>query len=103
MYPVIYPSYRYATHPGRDREAAGLPVGQRGRGSPACTGTQGNGVYDNDNTDSTQNNKALSVIGWNIQNYPKHSQTNSDLKDIINQLDVDIIAFQEIENNQAFN
>ena len=68
-----------------------------------CTGTQGNGVYDNDNTDSTQNNKALSVIGWNVQNYPKHSQTNSDLKDIINQLDVDIIALQEIENNQAFN
>mgnify|MGYP001161432888 FL=1 len=41
----------------------------------------------------------LDIITWNIQNYPKHSNTNTYLIDIINNLEeIDIIALQEIEN-----
>ena len=46
----------------------------------------------------------LNIITWNIENYPKHSQTNSYLQNIINNyLDIDIIALQEIENSDSFN
>ena len=44
----------------------------------------------------------LNIITWNIENYPKHSQTNSYLQNIINNyLDIDIIALQEIENSDS--
>ena len=46
---------------------------------------------------------SLDILTWNVQNYPKHNQTNSYLSDIIDQTQVDIIAFQEIENQSAFN
>ena len=45
----------------------------------------------------------LDIITWNVENYPKHNQTNSHLIEIINEIDVDILAFQEIANNNAFN
>ena len=47
--------------------------------------------------------ESLDFMTWNVENYPKHSQTNSYMEDIINQINVDIIAFQEIENSTAFN
>ena len=47
-------------------------------------------------------NESLDFMTWNVQNYPKHSQTNSYMEDIIGQINVDIIAFQEIESASAF-
>jgi len=47
--------------------------------------------------------QSLDVMTWNVENYPKHTQTNSYLIDIINQINIDIISFQEIENQNAFN
>ncbi len=45
----------------------------------------------------------LDIISWNVEQYPKHSQTNSYLTDIIDEINVDIIAFQEITNTASFN
>ena len=47
--------------------------------------------------------QSLDVMTWNVENYPKHNQTNSYLIDVINQINIDIIAFQEIESQNAFN
>jgi exonuclease III len=47
--------------------------------------------------------QSLDVMTWNVENYPKHSQTNAYLIDIINQINIDIIAFQEIESQNDFN
>ncbi len=47
--------------------------------------------------------QSLDVMTWNVENYPKHNQTNSYLIDIIDQINVDIIAFQEIESENSFN
>ena len=46
--------------------------------------------------------ESLDIMTWNVQNYPKHNQTNSYMVDIINQINVDIIAFQEIESQNSF-
>ena len=46
--------------------------------------------------------ESLDVMTWNVQNYPKHSQTNSYINDIIEQINIDIIAFQEIEDEDDF-
>ena len=45
----------------------------------------------------------LDVITWNIENFPKEDQTINYVSRIINDMNVDIIALQEIENQQAFN
>ena len=42
--------------------------------------------------------ESLDFLTWNVEHYPKHSSTNSHLVEIIGDIDVDIIAFQEIEN-----
>jgi exonuclease III len=47
--------------------------------------------------------ESLDFMTWNVQNYPKHNQTNSYMEDIISQINVDIIAFQEIESSSSFN
>ena len=47
--------------------------------------------------------ESLDFMTWNVQNYPKHNQTNSYMEDIISQINIDIIAFQEIENLSSFN
>ena len=47
--------------------------------------------------------ESLDFMTWNVQNYPKHSSTNSYMQDIINQINIDIIAFQEIESSSSFN
>ena len=46
---------------------------------------------------------SLDILTWNVEHYPKHNQTNTYLEDIITQIDIDIIALQEIENQNAFN
>lgn len=51
-----------------------------------------------DNSSVNQNN--LDIITWNIEHYPKHSNTNLYLEDIINSIEgLDIIALQEIESS----
>ena len=47
--------------------------------------------------------QSLDFMTWNVENYPKHNQTNSYMIDIINQINIDIIAFQEIESQNSFN
>ena len=46
---------------------------------------------------------SIDILTWNVQNYPKHSQTNNYISEIIYQTEVDVIAFQEIENQGSFN
>ncbi len=48
-------------------------------------------------TDST-----LDIITWNIEGFPKHSSTVDYLVELINMMDVDIIALQEIESASEF-
>ena len=45
----------------------------------------------------------LDIISWNVEQYPKHSQTNYHLTSIINEINVDVIAFQEITSTASFN
>jgi len=47
-------------------------------------------------------NESLDFMTWNVQNYPKSNQTNAYMEDIINDINIDIIAFQEIESLSAF-
>ena len=47
--------------------------------------------------------QSLDIMTWNVENYPKHNQTTSYMVDIINQINVDVIAFQEIESQNSFN
>ena len=46
--------------------------------------------------------QTLDIITWNIKNYPKNNLTNYYVNEIIDSLDVDIIALQEIEDNDYF-
>tara|TARA_B110000014_G_scaffold51376_1_gene34330 strand:- start:4316 stop:5188 length:873 start_codon:yes stop_codon:yes gene_type:complete len=52
-------------------------------------------MFGNDNT--------IDVITWNIENFPKDNQTINYVSKIINDMNIDIIALQEIENQQDFN
>lgn len=45
----------------------------------------------------------LDVITWNIENFPKTELTVDYLVDIITNINVDVIAIQEIEDEVAFN
>ena len=47
--------------------------------------------------------ESLDVITWNIENFPKHSNTITYVTEIINDINVDIIALQEIADQNAFN
>ena len=56
-------------------------------------------IIDSEN-DSSSNPNNLDIVTWNIEHYPKHSNTNNYLESIINNLEgVDIIALQEIESS----
>jgi endonuclease/exonuclease/phosphatase family metal-dependent hydrolase len=46
--------------------------------------------------------QSLDIITWNIEHFPKNNQTVSYVTEIINDINVDIIALQEIENQSAF-
>ena len=48
-------------------------------------------------------NQTLDLITWNIENFPKNNLTNLYVKQIIDSLNVDIIAMQEITDMQSFN
>ena len=52
-------------------------------------------MFGSDNT--------IDVITWNIENFPKDNQTINYVSKIINDMNIDIIALQEIENQQDFN
>ena len=55
-------------------------------------------------TGGSNNINNLDVITWNLQNFPKNSQTQSQLVALINQLEgIDIIALQEIESSIHLN
>ena len=46
----------------------------------------------------------LDIITWNIEHFPKNGQTTIDyVTDIIENLDADIIAIQEVSNTSSFN
>lgn len=45
----------------------------------------------------------LDLVTWNIENFPKNNLTNMYVRQIIDSLDVDIIALQEIVDVQNFN
>ena len=48
--------------------------------------------------------ETLDIVTWNIQNFPKNGNVTIDaISQIIQDLNVDIIALQEIEGNIAFN
>ena len=46
--------------------------------------------------------QSLDFMTWNVEHYPKHNQTNSYMEEVISQINVDIIAFQEIESLSSF-
>ena len=48
-------------------------------------------------TDST-----LDILSWNIETFPKHDSTVDYLVDIIDSINVDIIAMQEISDKTKF-
>ena len=50
-------------------------------------------------TDPFGSDSTLDIITWNVEHYPKHASTIDSLKKLIEILDVDIIAFQEVESN----
>lgn len=56
------------------------------------------GQYASVGTDST-----IDVMTWNIENFPKESGTVAEVQQIISDLDVDVIAVQEIADEAAFN
>ena len=58
---------------------------------------------NNNNSISFGDFETLDVLTWNIENFPKHAQTINYVSDIINDINVDIIALQEIEDQQEFN
>lgn len=43
------------------------------------------------------------IATWNIEHFPKSGYTVNTLKSLIGQLDIDLIAVQEIENRNSFN
>ena len=58
---------------------------------------------DDTTTNSTTaiNPENLNIITWNIESFPKTNQTIGYVTQIINSLDVDIIALQEITNQSS--
>jgi len=53
------------------------------------------------NSTTTINPENLNIITWNIESFPKTNQTIGYITQIINSLDVDIIALQEITNQSS--
>ena len=45
----------------------------------------------------------LDIMTWNIEHFPKHNNTVEYVTEIINDINIDIIALQEIENQNEFN
>lgn len=60
-----------------------------------------NSIFNN-SINFSGNSSTLDIITWNIENYPKNNLTNYYVEEIIDSLNVDFIALQEISNNEAF-
>ena len=60
------------------------------------------GSIFNNSINFSGDESTLDVITWNIENYPKNDFTNYYVKEIIDSLNIDFIALQEISNNEAF-
>ena len=62
----------------------------------SCADNTVNSSNDNDTT----NKDNLDIMTWNIEHYPKHSETNTYLNNLLTQFNgIDIIALQEIESS----
>ncbi len=61
-----------------------------------------NGLF-NSSLNFKGTDETLDIITWNIENYPKNDLTNTYISEIIDSLDVEIIALQEITDNVSFN
>ncbi len=64
----------------------------------ACADNSNPLIPNNPNEEIT-----LDILTWNIEHYPKNSLTNYYLVELIDSLNVDIIALQEIENSNSLN
>ena len=64
-------------------------------------------LFDDDNETSQEifagSELTLDIVSWNIQNFPKNESTVDSLFPIIDSLNVDIVALQEIESTSALN
>ena len=59
---------------------------------------------DNINIINFGSNDSLDIITWNIENFPKSSETIDYITELIQAFhDIDIIVLQEISNQAAFN
>ena len=66
----------------------------------SCTDKQINEVVNNDPISTDHN--SISVIGWNIELFPKmDSYTVSEVADIIKHYSPDILALQEMNSNNG--
>ena len=54
------------------------------------------------NDNSFGSSSTLDIITWNIENFPKSPETVDYVSDLINEINVDIIALQEISNQPQF-
>jgi len=61
-----------------------------------------NGLF-NSSLNFKGTDETLDIVTWNIEWYPKNDLTNTHISEIIDSLDVDIIALQEITDNVSFN
>ncbi len=62
---------------------------------PDTTNTDTSGFL----TDPFGSDSTLDVLTWNVEHYPKSNSTIDSLRKLIEILDVDIIAFQEVETS----
>lgn len=56
-----------------------------------------------DETEDILNDNNLTVVTWNIEHFPKSGNTIDAVKDIVLNMDADIIALQEMDDIDAFN
>ena len=47
--------------------------------------------------------ESLDIMTWNLENFPKHNNTIEYVENIIESGNIDVIALQEIEDQNAFN
>ena len=46
--------------------------------------------------------ETLDIVTWNIENFPKHNYTVDYVIEVVEQINVDIIALQEISGSSDF-
>ena len=60
-------------------------------------------IYSQNEFNSFGTDSTLDIITWNVQDFPKNENTFEYLKEMIEILNVDVIAFQEITDSLMFN